>query len=394
MPLSLSNILLLLAAAQGFFLAALILHRHGRLFANRFLGTLMLVYSIILLHLFLGELGREPSRPHLIALIIGLGFLAGPLHYLYASYLVHSRTRFRAKDALHFTPFALFSGLILFDAFVVETGLLTRIVYAETSETLLVYFLFNWTILSQVSVYMVLTLLLLRRHGRYIRDLFSTIDRIKVDWLRNMTLLAMAFMLVFLLENVFFIFGVNLSDYFTLTSVLVAIYVYAIGYLGLFKAEVFARPEVAGPIRDLPGISYQSRMDHPGAVEKYRKSGLSPERAEHYTRELLNLMERSEPYTRSDLTLNQLADMLSISPHNLSEIINTRLQQNFFDFVNLYRVNKVKRDLLDPAKSHLKVLALAFDAGFNSKSSFNAIFKKQTRQTPSEFRRRNARPPA
>jgi len=67
-------------------------------------------------------------------------------------------------------------------------------------------------------------------------------------------------------------------------------------------------------------------------------------------------------------------------------VINTRLQQNFFDFINHYRIEKVKKDLADPQKKNLKVLAIAFDAGFNSKSSFNAIFKRHTNLTPSEYR--------
>jgi YesN/AraC family two-component response regulator len=98
-------------------------------------------------------------------------------------------------------------------------------------------------------------------------------------------------------------------------------------------------------------------------------------------------MEQEKPYINSDLTLTQLAEMLSISPHNLSEILNTQINQNFFDFVNQYRVEEVKKALTDPGNQHLTVLAIGFDAGFNSKTSFNTIFKKYTNMTPSEFRK-------
>jgi len=77
---------------------------------------------------------------------------------------------------------------------------------------------------------------------------------------------------------------------------------------------------------------------------------------------------------------------LSVSLHNLSEVINGHLNQNFFDFVNSYRVEKVKQDLEDPDKLHFTLLALAMDAGFNSKSSFNSIFKKHTGLAPSVYR--------
>ena len=106
--------------------------------------------------------------------------------------------------------------------------------------------------------------------------------------------------------------------------------------------------------------------------------------------EFLWLMGRSNiPATRrdrSDLTLQDLADTLSISPHNLSEIINTQLGKNFYDFVNGYRVDAVQQRLTDPAYAHLTVLAIGLDAGFNSKSSFNAVFKKHVKMTPSQYR--------
>ena len=103
--------------------------------------------------------------------------------------------------------------------------------------------------------------------------------------------------------------------------------------------------------------------------------------------DLIRLMETDQPFTNPELTLTQLADCLDVSPHNLSEVINTRLNQNFFDFINHYRIQKIKTDMIDPTKQHLKLLSIAFDAGFNSKSSFNAIFKKSTHMTPSEYRR-------
>ena len=105
-----------------------------------------------------------------------------------------------------------------------------------------------------------------------------------------------------------------------------------------------------------------------------------------YHQALLKLMDDEKPYTNSELMLYQPAGMLNISSHNLSEVLNTQLNQNFFDFINQHRVEQLKKDLCDPAKNHYKLLAIAFDAGFNSKSSFNTIFKKSTGLTPSQYR--------
>lgn len=165
-----------------------------------------------------------------------------------------------------------------------------------------------------------------------------------------------------------------------------AVSVYAVGYLGFFKSEIFAQPEIASAIGQSSRLGTMNvRTDDLHMSKKYEKSGLSPDRAKMYLNNLIKLMEQERPYIDSNLTLTQLANKLSISPHNLSEVINTQLNQNFFDFINRYRVEEVKKFLVDPQKKHLKILSIAYDAGFNSKSSFNTIFKKYTDMTPSEF---------
>jgi AraC-like DNA-binding protein len=210
-----------------------------------------------------------------------------------------------------------------------------------------------------------------------------------MSWLRNISFLAISAISVFFLENLFLLYDIQLSHNFNLSSFLVAAYVYIIGYLGIFKSEVFSLENVEAALSRLPELSYQSKMDSVQVRpegEKYERSGLSEEKAKAFLDNLLRLMREKEPYVDVNLTLNQMAEMLSISSHNLSEILNVHLHQNFYDFINGYRVERVKADLLNPLKGTLKILAIAYDAGFNSKSSFNNIFKKFTGMTPSEYR--------
>jgi len=395
MSIDFINIILLLAAAQGFFLSMLIFHKHGTLFANRFLGCIILFYSIILLYLFLGEMGFMATHPRLIYLILGLGLTVGPLHFLYAKYLVHPNLAFRRREWLHFSPFLLYEfGWLL--CFALAPNCVTADVFPPKPNTLpLTSAIFNWVIIALSTSYMLLTVGILKRYARQLQNIFSSIEKIKLDWLRNITYLVLLFLFVFFVENLLLVFGINLSNYFNLSSLLMALYVYALGYLGLFKSEIFAGPEMAVSLRQLsalPSEESANRNENLAPAEKYEKSGLTKEKAKLVLEALLRLMQQ-QPYTNPDLTLNQLAGMLSISPHNLSEVINTQLQQNFFDFINRYRLEKVKQDLADPTKKHLKMLALAFDAGFSSKSAFNAIFKKHTQMTPSEYRRQVFRTP-
>ena len=102
--------------------------------------------------------------------------------------------------------------------------------------------------------------------------------------------------------------------------------------------------------------------------------------------ENFGLMDTERPYQNGDLTLADLAERLDTTPHKLSEVLNSELAQTFYDFVNSYRVREVQRRIAEERSRNLTVLALAMDAGFASKSTFNSVFKKHTGQTPSAYR--------
>ncbi|HEY9490069.1 MAG TPA: helix-turn-helix domain-containing protein, partial [Chryseosolibacter sp.] len=102
---------------------------------------------------------------------------------------------------------------------------------------------------------------------------------------------------------------------------------------------------------------------------------------------LKDFMDVQKPYLNASLSLPDLADKLHIPPYLLSRIVNERLNVNFFDFINQYRVAHVKTLLHDPKYNHLSLLGIALESGFNTKSAFNRVFKKITGQTPSDFKK-------
>jgi len=384
-----TDYILLAAAAQTVLLTAFILHRRRRLHANRFLGAMTGLYAVILFYLFAGEQGLLEPHPLPMVLIMGSALCIAPLHFLYARSLIRPEKPSLRKYGFHFTPFFLFEAGQFLIAIRHPDRLSTRLERMASGGLTPEDSVFNWLILIQGGIYLFLTLRLLRAHSRRVEAVFSSPARVRLTWLRNVTRFACLVLFAFLVENLFFLSGINLTDYFTLTSTLTAVYIFAIGYLGLLRAEIVIAPETAGPMQTLAELD--STEPGRGRGEKYIKSGLGPDRAAALEAKLLHFMETDTPYRDSDLTLTRLASRLSVSPHNLSEVINTRLNRNFFDFVNEYRVEQVKRDLTDPKKRNLTLLAVAFDAGFNSKISFNTLFKKQTGLTPSEFRRKALR---
>lgn len=121
--------------------------------------------------------------------------------------------------------------------------------------------------------------------------------------------------------------------------------------------------------------------------EKYTNSPLDEGIRRRIKTKLREVMEKEKLYTQASLSLKQLSAHLRESPHYLSQVINQDLETNFYEWVNSYRVKAAKQALLScPDKT---IIAIAEDAGFNSKSTFNTAFRQHTQMTPSEYRRQN-----
>ncbi len=100
-------------------------------------------------------------------------------------------------------------------------------------------------------------------------------------------------------------------------------------------------------------------------------------------------METEKPYLDCNLKYSDLAAKLGISVRYLSRVLNEELGQSFNDFVNAYRIKEVQAQLLNKENGEYTLLAIALDAGFNSKTSFNRIFKSHTGMTPTQFLQSN-----
>jgi AraC-like DNA-binding protein len=124
-------------------------------------------------------------------------------------------------------------------------------------------------------------------------------------------------------------------------------------------------------------------------TEKYVKSGLKAEQAEGYIKSLIYFVEENKPYLNRDLSIQDLSNMTGISRHHITQVLNEKHKKNFFTFINEYRVKEVISRFSDPKNNNFTILAIAYDSGFNSKSTFNSIFKSQTGLTPSGYREKS-----
>ena len=98
-------------------------------------------------------------------------------------------------------------------------------------------------------------------------------------------------------------------------------------------------------------------------------------------------MAEQKPYLDPELSINDLADLVKCNRHHLSQVLNDELHRSFYDYINRFRVDEARQLLIDPANEGLKIASIAYDAGFNSLSTFNDVFKKIAGVTPSQFRK-------
>ncbi|GAA3634378.1 hypothetical protein GCM10022397_19990 [Flavivirga jejuensis] len=124
-----------------------------------------------------------------------------------------------------------------------------------------------------------------------------------------------------------------------------------------------------------------------GVKENKNFGSLSQSQLETYIASMERFMKKDKVYLDENLNLREFASLLNLDPNLVSFILNEHIKSNFHDFVNKYRIEEVKSQLYNPAKNNITLLGIALDSGFNSKTTFNRVFKKMTGSTPSEFRK-------
>jgi AraC-like DNA-binding protein len=394
------NIIILTAVFQGILLSLFLLaNKKGNRTANFFLACLVLLFSV---DIGLETLYASPNIKN-FSFLIGINdaffFLYGPLLYFYVYFLTSPQTVSNKRLVPHLLPFLLV--LIAY----VPLLFLQNLEFKLMSEGVLPitenepsFFLRN-DVRGYVGlasgfhqlIYFGLTLWLIKKHQQTIKDAFSAIEKINLSWLKILTF-AIGVIVAIDVSLFFFVkFGaLEFSNAVLFISLIVAFLIYTIGYFGLMQPTIFSHSQTTEKVQNTE-VTATLVEEIPSAEkrEKYQKSTLTEAQSEQHLASLLELMQTEQLYLEGELKLLDVAEKLNVSTNNLSQIINEKLGKNFYDFVNEYRVETAKELLLNPKKQHLTLLAIAFDSGFNSKSSFNNVFKKQTSLTPSEFKKQN-----
>ena len=293
-------------------------------------------------------------------------FLIGPFLFFYTRSLTKKNFRFKGAHLFHLIPF--FVDLIFrhyrFFSQADITDIIIRQGYSLYRPELIVRF-----VLADIHVIVCVaaSLIVLNRYRSDLKDTFSSIERVKLSWL-YLVLIGFSAVRFFHLSKLTFSFLSDiLRDIFGLGM-----------HLGTL---VFAAVVVIKGLKQ-PDIFSDADVRRKG--QKYQKTALPQEKMEEYLKKLTNFMKTEKPYLNPSLNIDELASRLSIPSHHISQILNRRLNQNFYHFVNKYRIEESKRIFMDKA-NHMNVLEVLYETGFNSKSTFNRIFKKHTGMTPTQY---------
>ncbi len=380
------QLIALLGAVQGVIVAMALATKRPRRTPNLLLAAALCCFSLHLVSVTYYSAGWVTRWPHCLGVTNALPLLFGPLLYLYAATASDRHRRLSRVELLHSLPFvaATVAGIPIFRLSAeAKIALYAGIQQGEVPAVALVI---DQLKLVSGMCYAVATLLLLRRHRRVIAENYSSLERVNLVWLQW---LAVGGAVIWLLAVGFTLAeGVGMGSPLQgeqLIALSMTIMVYGIGYSGLRQPEIFrfATAEYAVPA-PVPSTEVAARLL---ATPRYERSGLAPREADALKTRLVALMERERPYRQPELTLGDLAERLETTPHRLSEVLNAQLALSFYDFINGYRVREVQERLVGPDGARYTYLALALEAGFASKSTFNAAFKKLTGVTPSEYRR-------
>ncbi|MCB0495085.1 MAG: helix-turn-helix domain-containing protein [Cyclobacteriaceae bacterium] len=360
-------------AAAALFFEFLLLSKKQKTLADNVLSVWMF---FIALNLFLFYVNNTEALAYKYPFLLGVNapipFVHGPFLFLYTQALAGNLTRWKSITFLHFIPVPLFYLANI--NFYLNYSTAEKIEFVEKVKAGNAGLFFSMAAVLMIAsaiTYLILTFFQYSRHHKNIVNNLSFNDeRVNLHWLRNLLIGMSVIWLVVIIANLN-IPGLNNEQVIYTTVVL---FVLSIGYFGVRQGNIFTSTPVAS----------KNKTDE--QVEKrYAKSGLKEADMDSIEKELKHLMETEELFLDENITLPKLAEQIGISANNLSQVINDRFQKNFYDFINSYRIKRFKLLAKDPKKRNYTILALAYECGFNSKSSFNKYFKSATNTTPSEY---------
>ena len=359
------SISLIIALSFG---AMLLIPRQSNRQADRFLAALMFVIALWNASLLTLDLGIYRFAAGIIWIPMTFSLALGPCFYFYVRFITQIDYLNSPKIWPHFIPVLLETLLFFYEVF---QGLPLGLGYFQTNTYQTINPFVDAAAIFSFVIYGYFARQRIKIYHCWVKQQFSDSHRYNLNWLQRLSTVFLVFLVFWLSYFVtdYFIFEYQLSIYdyypFHLTLAVISIWL---------CVEAFAQNNIIFPEKPASQIK-QSKI-------VAEESDKLKQQAEWLTKEI----EENLLYLDPELSLRSLADTLEIHPNLVSKVINDGLQQTFTDCINQYRVAAVKKQLEDPSRQNNTFLAIAYDCGFNSKATFNRVFKKQTGKTPLQYR--------
>ncbi len=369
---------LVILLLQGLIFAFLILNKYLKrnYLPDLLLAIFLLLFSYERIHYTIGFMSWYDSYPNtkINYYLFPLTLAIGPLLYFYVRSITNGKFKFTKKDVWHFVPFIAY----LLYRFILLLLDMSQEGFAETQngkfmssiELSVVNPLLIVASSFHMLIYMAFTLQLYWFYRKKIKQFYSNTYKLELNWVRNFLVLYAALFVYDVFQNITDSFVVEL--HWTQKWWFHFLSSGAILYFGI--KGFFTKTDKLQDIDFNFSLSEEAEQEEVEALIDFPEIQL-----------IKSYMESEKPHLRPDLNLKDLSRALNLTSIQLSEIINKGFGMNFNDFVNTYRIDEMKAAFKEGRHKQLSLVGIAYDCGFNSKATFNRVFKKLTGTSPSDY---------
>jgi AraC-like DNA-binding protein len=354
--------------------------------ANFFLTFFVIIRSASFIPFFCGVNDLITFGYFSSFIIMPADSLIGVFLYYYTLFMTGRVEKLNKKDIIHFS---LYIVLMIINILVNIYQLLVP----NTPSVVLYTLILGTVIFGTVNciIYTILSLIKIKKYSKDIKNYTSDIGTIDMTWVNKIIYFSILSIFIFLIgysiataEPFFYIFGKILLMSFASFDVIVLIII-----LFILVFYIINQPELSEENQEMYSILNNLNIKNSNNIteHRYEKVHLDIHKQETYLKLLNEYMEKNKPYLNERITIKELSEGLNLPYHHLSIVINNLLKKNFYDFINDYRIREVLNILNESRSDAVNILTISFKCGFNSKSTFNRVFKNKTGTTPSRFKK-------
>jgi AraC-like DNA-binding protein len=344
-----------------------LIHKGRKQISNIILSAFFIVQFIVIFNYLLESVVTKQTNFYFQIAFIQFPFelLWGPLIYFYVKLQVRSEFKFKWKNLVHLIPFILAAGFIISQYTILDN--LTKRHLFETGQIYKWFPYFNYPYYLILFAYNFSALVLIINYERNLKNYCSFMVRRNLNWLK---VVIYGYIITCIITAIPSIAGEHFSIPYDVK--MIALFFPFLIFFNILFYKAMIQPYV---------------IMIPDEKPKYSTSNLYPADILDYSKSIETFITTQKPYLNPSLTLHDLAESVGIVERIISQVINQKWNQNFFSFINSFRVEEAKKLLRNFDQNKSTMLGISYDAGFNSKSAFYDAFKKQTGMTPTEFRK-------